>query len=77
MIQVHDVNKIDQEVYNNPVDGCIVECVLKSNAGYYVGKASYYEDCNCWEPYSRISGYYKTKEEAVKAMHNMSYVYSI
>jgi hypothetical protein len=36
--------------------------VLKSNAGWYVGT-----ECNCG-PYSRESGYFKTKEEAIKTL---------
>lgn len=40
--------------------------VLHSPAGYYIGTG-----CDCqgfWEPYSRESGYYQTKELAEEAM---------
>lgn len=36
--------------------------VCKSFAGYYIGT-----QCNCG-PYSRESGYYRTREEAEKAL---------
>jgi len=37
--------------------------VLKSNAGYYIGRMCQDED-GCMQPYSRESGYYRTREEA-------------
>ena len=38
--------------------------VLKSNAGYYIGRTSINEDFGFEEPYSRESGYFRTLEEA-------------
>jgi len=40
--------------------------VLKSAAGYYIG----YFCPNCG-PYNRITGYYKTSEEAQKVLEEM------
>jgi hypothetical protein len=42
--------------------------VLQSAAGYYVGRQGSEE--NFYVPYSRESGYYKSKEEACKALVN-------
>jgi hypothetical protein len=42
--------------------------VLHSGAGYYVG--TWCPNCG---PYSRESGYYRTKEEAYKALLNNTY----
>ena len=39
--------------------------VLRSAAGYYVGT-----QCNCG-PYSRETGYYKTRDEAEKVLANL------
>lgn len=41
--------------------------VLSSNAGYYIGTS-----CDCG-PYSRESGYYKTREQAQKALDKGDY----
>jgi len=40
----------------------VVEKVMRSAAGFYIGT-----ECSCG-PYSRESGYYKTREEAEKAL---------
>jgi len=37
--------------------------VLMSSAGYYIGQLE-----PCGVPYSRLSGYFKTRDEAEKAM---------
>ena len=42
--------------------------VLRSGAGYYIGFF-----CNNCGPYSRESGYYKTPEEAQRALDNGTY----
>lgn len=47
----------------------LVEQVLLSNAGYYIGTR-----CNCG-PYSRESGYYKTREEAQNALDSQTVNY--
>lgn len=41
--------------------------VFRSNAGYYIGTY-----CNCG-PYSRESGYYDSKEGAMKSLHEGGY----
>lgn len=46
--------------------------VMKSNAGYYVGRSCVDED-QCEQPYSRESGYYSTKEAAQSALDNNDY----
>jgi hypothetical protein len=38
--------------------------VLKSNAGYYVGRQVFDEDINAWVPFERLSDYFKTYDEA-------------
>ena len=38
--------------------------VMKSAAGFYVGREYFDEDCQCWLPYDRQSGYWKTRESA-------------
>jgi len=54
--------------------------VMESGAGFYIGE-SYLEyplDEYSWEgPYSRLSGYYATKEEAEKELKNMIRVNSL
>ena len=48
--------------------------VLKSNAGYYIGRLYYGQDGEV-EPYSRESAsYYKTKEVAQSHLDNNTYV---
>ena len=42
--------------------------VMKSNAGYYVGRTCYDEGCNATVPYDRITKYYTDKAEAVKIL---------
>lgn len=42
--------------------------VMQSNAGYYIGRYCIDEDDSFKPPYSRESGYYKSKEEAAKAL---------
>lgn len=42
--------------------------VLSSNAGYYIGTFCHTNDCDDMGPYSRESGYYKTRELAEKAL---------
>lgn len=42
--------------------------VLQSAAGYYIG--TFCPNCG---PYSRESGYYKTKEEATKALNKSDF----
>jgi len=51
-------------------EDCKVELipqVLRSAAGYYIGTS-----CNCG-PYSRESGYYKTRDDAAKALTDGSF----
>lgn len=43
-------------------------CVLQSNAGYYIGRNFKGNNDNFDQPGSRESGYFKTKEEAEKAL---------
>ena len=43
--------------------------VLKSAAGYYVGRLCQDED-GFWMPYDRASGYYATAEEAEEILEN-------
>ena len=57
------------------IETTCVECgahleiqVCKSMAGYYVGFW-----CDCCGPYSRESGYYRSYEEAEKALSTGSY----
>ena len=38
--------------------------VLKSAAGYYLGRLMWDSEIGMWVPYCRVSGYYKTREEA-------------
>jgi hypothetical protein len=39
--------------------------VLRSNAGYYIGRTYFDEETGCWFPYDRLSeGYYSTRQEA-------------
>ena len=38
--------------------------VLKSAAGYYLGRLMWDAEIGMWIPYSRVSGYYKTRQEA-------------
>jgi len=45
----------------------VKEQVCQSAAGYYIGSM-----CNCG-PYTRESGYYKTKEEAQKDLETGDY----
>ncbi len=47
--------------------------VLQSGAGYYVGTTCHNSECeHCGEPNSRESGYYRTRQEAEKAMNTKS-----
>lgn len=39
-------------------------CIIKSNAGYYIGTVELQED-NTYQPYERMSGY-MTEEEAIE-----------
>lgn len=51
--------------------------VMKSNAGFYVGRAYYDEELGgAWLPYSRETDYFKHREDAEKYLayitkHNM------
>lgn len=38
--------------------------VLKSAAGYYIGRLMWDSEIGMWAPHSRVSGYYKTRQEA-------------
>ena len=42
--------------------------VMKSPAGYYVGKEYYDDDCKGWLPYSRNSDYYSSQKEAIRLL---------
>ena len=42
--------------------------VMKSQAGYYVGREFYDDDFNAWMPYSRNSDYYASKKGAKKLL---------
>ena len=42
--------------------------VMKSNAGYYIGRTEFQADINMSFPYSRDSQYYATKEQAEKTL---------
>ena len=42
--------------------------IMKSNAGYYVGRMCYDEDCNAIVKYDRMTEYYTDKAEAVKKL---------
>lgn len=43
--------------------------VMRSAAGYYVGRWCMEDDI--YEPYDRVSGYFRDKEEALKELQNM------
>lgn len=45
--------------------------VLRSNAGYYIGRTciSVYNNVEIEEPYDRLTGYFKTREQAERALH--------
>ena len=45
--------------------------VLFSNAGYYIGRLLYDENNTFVAPYSRDSGYFETREEALEAIRFM------
>ena len=47
--------------------------VLESAAGFYIGKVYYYSEDE-FQPYSRSSTYYKTKESADRSLINNDYV---
>ena len=42
--------------------------VMHSNAGYYIGRSYFDDDCQCDFPYDRLSGYYKDTETANRAL---------
>ena len=42
--------------------------VMRSNAGYYIGRMCYDKNCNATVPYDRITKYYTNKAEAVKVL---------
>ena len=48
--------------------------VLKSAAGYYIGREVYEEEFGCYVPYARDSAeYYQTEELAKKALDSGSF----
>ena len=42
--------------------------VMRSNAGFYLGRTEYDEEFQVDLPYSRESGYYRNKEEAEREL---------
>ena len=42
--------------------------ILQSNAGYYLGRDYWDDECNCSLPYSRETEYYGTLAEAESAL---------
>ena len=42
--------------------------VLKSNAGYYLGRTYHDHEINAWLPYDRQSDYFSTREQAEQAL---------
>lgn len=52
-----------------PTDGVSEFKVMQSGAGYYVGTTFFDPDINCQVPNSRETGYFRTYEEAEKALH--------
>lgn len=51
--------------------------ILKSNAGFYIGTTVENEEYGFLEPYCRISGYYRNKQEAEEAMKSIKDNYRI
>ena len=49
-------------------DPCSNLQVMRSAAGWYIGRTYFDLDCGCEFPYSRESGYYATEEEAQVAL---------
>jgi hypothetical protein len=61
-------------VYSSEWDEYMTDLmVMKSAAGYYIGRAYWDQEFGFEGPYSRESGYYPTKEEAEKAFKGMSF----
>ena len=73
--------KYTQEKFNNIIEYWMEICpdqktvevlspphVMKSNAGYYIGRMCYDKDCNATVPYDRMTKYYTNKAEAVKIL---------
>ena len=73
--------KYTQEKFNKIIDYWTEVCpvektvellsppqVMKSSAGYYIGRMCYDKDCNATVPYDRMSEYYTDKAEAVKIL---------
>ena len=56
-------NNMEDDDVPNHADITPVE-VLKSAAGYYLGKLMWDSEIGMWVPYCRVSGYYKTRQEA-------------
>ena len=44
--------------------------VLRSNAGYYIGRLYKDKEFGAWLPYDRLSTYFNLHEEAEKALHS-------
>ena len=42
--------------------------ILRSNAGYYIGRTYYDEEIGFDLPYDRVGPYHKTREEAEKVL---------
>ncbi|KZE78208.1 hypothetical protein AV654_19730 [Paenibacillus elgii] len=42
--------------------------VLRSPAGYYIGRTAKYEEDDAEVPFDRLSGYYRFEEDAEKAL---------
>jgi hypothetical protein len=47
--------------------------VLKSNAGFYIGRECLDDDMSVYIPYDRLSGYYPTKDSANIALNEDNY----
>lgn len=65
----------DPDLYPNEFDGLRVSDlkVMKSGAGYYIGRSYWDEDYGFDGPYSRESGYYATAEYAQVELESQSF----
>lgn len=62
--------EVDRERHKHEGEGCFYTDlqVMRSNAGWYIGRACWDVEGGYPEPYSRESDYYGTEAEAAKAL---------